>query len=122
MFASRFLCLGLLSCFVLHAQDPVLPPVRIPALPQDAVDARAFAPPGWILQIQAAGDLNGDGRPDLVFVLHETDKRNILHDAGSGSEPLDTNPRILAVAFAKPDGGYQLVAQNSQLIPRRDSP
>lgn len=98
--------------------DPDVPKATIPHLPATAKDARGFAPHGWIVQVQAAGDLNADGRADLAFVLHGTDPKLIVHSEGFGVEDLDTNPRIVCVAFAQPDGSYKLVAQNHALIPR----
>ena len=83
-----------------------------------AKNAAGFAPRGWIVQVQTSGDLNGDGRPDLAFVLHGTDPKLHVRREGFGVEDLDTNPRILGVAFAQADGSYRLAAQNSSLIPR----
>jgi hypothetical protein len=40
---------------------------------------------------------------------------------GAG-QPFDSSPRILAVAFATPGGGYRLVMQNHILIPRPEDP
>jgi hypothetical protein len=84
----------------------------------------AFVPKGWIVEKQATGDLNDDGKPDLAFVLHKTDKRNILSNPeGMGVDPIDTNPRILCVAFQNANGdGYSLTMQNSTLIPRWTEP
>ena len=66
---------------------------------------------------------NNDGRPDHAFVLHQADPRNVLDNRGKlGSERLDSNPRVLAVALARPDGGYALALQDAALIPRHESP
>src|SRR5262249_12681977 len=67
-------------------------------------------------------DLNKDGQPDLVFVLHETNPANVINNAGGlGVSELDSNPRMLAVAFR--DGQpYRLMLENHALIPRYDSP
>jgi hypothetical protein len=103
----------------LRSQDGLqIPPVEIPKLPSTGANAQAFAPKGWIVEQQATGDLNGDGLPDLVFVLHDTDPRNVIENHFMGPPELDTNPRILGVAFAVPSGGYTLAAQNSTLITR----
>lgn len=69
------------------------------------------------------GDLDGDGRPDLALVLRQQDPVNVVrNDSGLGENPLDTNPRILAVAFARDAGGYVLALHNPTLIPRHDIP
>lgn len=109
----------------LCAQDgpPNPPAVRFPQIAATGRDAAAFAPKGWIVESQKTGDLNGDGRPDLAFVLHDAEKRNVLSNSGMGVDTIDTNPRILCVAFANADGsGYTLALQNHTLIPRWTSP
>lgn len=49
----------------------------------------------------------------MAFILRATSHSYVEKTRG-----LDTNPRILAVAFENPDGGYELVLQNHTLIPR----
>ena len=120
-----FLCLVCFAtCLMVRAQedDPEIPRAPVPRLPATAANAAAFAPRGWKVQVQASGDLNGDGRPDLAFVLHEVNPKLILHPKDFGTDNLDTNPRVLGIAFAMPDGTYTLVAQNSELIPRWTEP
>lgn len=107
------------------AQQMVIPEVSLPALPGKAANAAGFAPKGWKVQRQAAGDLNGDGRPDLAFVLQQTDPRNVVKNGKDslGSDEVDTNPRILCVAFHDAAGdGYTLVMHNARLIPRWTEP
>ena len=92
------------------------PPVTIPRLAATAASIEAFAPAGWIVEAKAAGDLDGDGKPDAAFVLKGADpalKFKLEHR----TEPLDTNPRILAVALAR-GAGLDLAVQNATLIPR----
>lgn len=99
-----------------------VPEVDMPHLPKQAASADGFVPKGWKIEAQSKGDLNGDGLDDLVLVLRDQDPKNtVVHD-GLGETPLDTNPRILAVAFAQASGPYTLVVENSDLIPRRDNP
>jgi len=111
-----------LSCAA--AQELAIPAVTYPALPREAASAEGFVPPGWQLEAQARGDLNGDGKADLAFVLHATDPKNVVANPdGLGVKSLDTNPRILAAAFARVSGdGYDLVLENHALIPRRTDP
>jgi hypothetical protein len=103
------------------AQDD-LPAVRYPVLPAEGAGAQAFVPKGWGLETSVAGDLDGDGRPDLAFALHMADPANVLkNEGGFCGDTIDTNPRILGVALARPGGGYRLVVQNHALVPRRDN-
>ena len=113
-------CMLLMATSLARAQDddPDIPKAFIPRLPTAGRRAEDFAPRGWQVQVQASGDLNGDGRPDLAFVLHEADPKLVLHSDGFGTDNLDTNPRVLGIAFAQPDGSYRLAAQNATLIPR----
>jgi hypothetical protein len=100
-------------------QIPELPPVRYPALPPAAADAAGFVPAGWAIVASKRGDLNGDGAADLALLLRMGDAANILAvRSGDGTEPFDTNPHMLAVAFAEPRGGYRLAASNRGLFPR----
>jgi hypothetical protein len=59
-----------------EGDDLKIPPVSVPRLAPSGANAEAFAPKGWVVEAKATGDLNGDGKPDLAFVLHDTDKRN----------------------------------------------
>jgi hypothetical protein len=116
---SAFL-LGALCASQAAAQRLDIPPVRYPALPAAAADAAGFVPAGWTIVASRRGDLNGDGAADLVVLLRMRDAANILAvPLGDGTEPFDTNPHMLAVAFARPDGGYRLAAGNHGLFPRK---
>ena len=111
-----------LSCAA--AQELAIPAVSYPALPGQAASAEGFVPPGWQLEAQAKGDLNGDGAEDLALVLHATNPNNVMANPdGLGVDKLDTNPRMLAVAFAfARTAGYELALENHTLIPRRTDP
>ncbi|MET3821554.1 hypothetical protein ACVK00_000463 [Burkholderia sp. PvR073] len=81
-----------------------------------------FVPKGWKLEFQTKGDLNGDGRDDLVLVLRDNDPANVVSHDGMCENPFDANPRILVVAFAQPDGRYAVALRSDTLIPVRESP
>ena len=100
------------------------PEVSYPALPRTADSAEGFVPPGWILVISDTGDLNKDGRPDLLLVLRQDDPANVVENEPGcpGVRELDTNPRILAVAFAQRKGGFALAFESHEFIPRYDTP
>lgn len=40
----------------------------------------AFVPPGYVVVGEVQGDLNGDNRPDYVFLIKGTDKRKVVKD------------------------------------------
>lgn len=104
-----------------EADDDTPPPVVYPTLPVQAAQAEGFVPKGWRLEYSQRGDLNTDGRDDLLMVLRMHEPKNVVHNEGLGQDQFDTNPRILAAAFAS-DTGYRLQMQNHTLIPRPDSP
>ncbi|QTD93128.1 hypothetical protein [Burkholderia anthina] len=99
-----------------------VPAVVYPQLIQRANGPDGFVPPGWKIELLLKGDLSGAKHEDLVMVLRQNDPRNIVTHDGMCENPFDTNPRILAVAFLRPDGSYALTLENHTLIPRRDSP
>ncbi|HST36505.1 MAG TPA: hypothetical protein VLK25_07750 [Allosphingosinicella sp.] len=105
------------------ASQPVeLPLVTYPQLPAAARDAAGFVPAGWAIVARREGDLNGDRAADLVLVLKMTDPANIVQiPVGEETEPLDTNPHLLLVAFAEA-GGYRFAASNRGLFLRREMP
>ncbi len=90
--------------------------ITYPALPHQARTAEEFAPSGWTVTKKAEGDLNGDNRADVVIFLQQQDPSLILTRPFL-SGPFDTNPRILAVAFAQAGGGYTLSLENHTLLP-----
>jgi hypothetical protein len=119
--SCRLLVLVLAAPAAAEAQLADLPRVAYPTLRSQGANARDFVPAGWALEASAVGDLNGDGRRDFALVLRQQDRANLVSHDGFCENPLDTNPRILAVAFAD-RGGYRLALQNHGFIPRRDSP
>jgi hypothetical protein len=119
----------LAACLVLAAapvgawaQDLDIPPAPTPSLPAEAASAAGFTPRGWALDGQRSTDLNGDGRADLVLVIHGKDPKLVIRNEGLGVGEMDTNPRVLVVAFATPQGGYRRVLANGTLITRRTQP
>lgn len=102
-----------------HAQG--VPDVDYPRLPAQGASVDAFVPAGWALEQRDEGDLDKDGRADVVMVLRMQSPANVIANDGLGAERFDTNPRLLAVLFAG-EGGYRLALQDHALIPRPDNP
>lgn len=112
----RLIPIAMLIAVPAGAQDDGdAPTVRWPALPHAARGADGFAPPGWVVRERRTGDLDGDGRPDLLMILQQRAAANVLR--GTGGERFDTNPRLLVVARGV-SGGYRLLLSNRTLIPR----
>jgi hypothetical protein len=98
-------------------------PAQSPALPPTAASAAGFAPRGWTVETEARGDLNGDGRSDLAFVLTAPDVPGARPRSGPDGDPGSyANPRILAVAFAGRQGGYRLAVGNQRFLPPKWAP
>jgi hypothetical protein len=117
------ICLSLCGACGLAAAEPVVPAVSYPALVKHAQSVEGFLPMEWRMELKQSGDLNGDGRDDVVLVLRALDERNIIDARGQGGpENFDTNPRILMVALANAAGGYDLALENHTLIARTTEP
>ncbi|WP_439534382.1 hypothetical protein [Polymorphobacter sp.] len=114
------ICLAVSHPSVPYDGEPPRLRAALPSLPASAVSAAAFAPPGWDVEIAVEGDLNGDGQPDLAAVLKGADPDCIVEVEGV-TTPMDTNPRLLLVAFRRKTG-FDLQAANVAVIPRADDP
>jgi hypothetical protein len=111
-----FAVAAVVSCFTgsALADDSDLPPVDYPAIPAKVTDRAQLVPPGWTLDVEAKGDLDGDKRPDLALII-QSEKPDISYSG----EPT-VGPRMLVVAFAS-SKGYDRIIANHTLIPRRDN-
>lgn len=105
------------------AQMPEPPDVTYPALPKIAPSEAAIVPAGWKIVEREGGDLNGDGKADLVLLLKMDSTANVLAIPNSSPPAtLDTNPFLLAVAFADSAGGYRLAASTHRFFRRVEFP
>lgn len=98
---------GLLLAAALPAAETPL------ALP---TSAQSHLPKGWKVVEVESGDLNADGRADLVFVREETDPKKINKELSSNDGFRNYNPRVLTVLLAE-DGGYRKLGEFGKLIP-----
>ena len=103
------------------AQDPVIPPFVHPELSILEASIQDFVPQHWRIEARAGGDLDGDGKADFALVLRNSNPANVIADSVC-EERFDTNPRILLVLLAQPDGRYRMVGKSHELIPRRENP
>ncbi len=111
------------ASFNLWADTGDIPKVKTPHLPKSGSTAEQFVLQGWKLESQEQGDLNNDGTADLVMVLRQDDANNLVKNDGYGVPVLDTNPRILAVAFCKSSTAIcTLALENNTLIPLHEDP
>ncbi len=112
-----------LSTVAYAGTGDTVPPVVFPTISARAQTKADFVPKGWIIEKEGNGDLNGDGVPDVMFVLHMNDPRNVIKNSGLGESKIDTNPRMLVIVFAdKATNKYSLALANHTLIPRHTNP
>lgn len=78
--------------------------------------AQSHLPKGWKVIEMESGDLNADGRADLVFVREEADPKKITKELPSNDGVRNLNPRVLVVLLGE-DGGYRKLAECPKLIP-----
>ena len=69
----------------------------------------AFIPEGYDLFSRCEGDLNKDGKPDVVLMIKGTDKSKWVDDENRGR--LDRNRRGLIILF-KRKNGYEQILRN----------
>lgn len=104
------------------SDDDFAPRVVFPTVPAQAQTKAGLVPKGWVVEKEEQGDLNGDGSPDLLLILHMNDPKNVVKNDGLGPDELDTNPRMLVVALADKSKGYRSAAADHSLIPRHTIP
>ena len=73
-----------------------------------------FVPKGWKIVDETKGDLNKDGKADLVLIIQSTDPKKIEKDEYF---TVDSNPRTLLILFAKGEAGcYELNTESKTFI------
>ncbi len=76
-------------------------------MPADSITS--FLPKGYTLFEKSRGDLNSDGKEDVILMIKGTDKNDFFKDENRGL--LDRNRRGLIVLFKK-ENGYELADKN----------
>ncbi len=115
------LCLpGLFFASQVHAFE--LPDVVYPDIVEQAATLAAFVPPGWRLEYDQRGFLDGDEREDALLILRMDQPGNIVDDPVAGPASFDTNPRMLVAALATAEGGWRRVMADHALVPRPQTP
>lgn len=76
--ADCFFLFLLLFTAARASSEETVPSVVFPAIPAQARAQADLVPKGWTVEMESRGDLNGDGVPDLMLVLHMTDPRNVI--------------------------------------------
>jgi hypothetical protein len=80
-------------------------------------------PEKWRLLSTTNGDLNNDGISDVVFVIENTDKKNIQFSENSlGRDTINLNPRVLGIYFRQKNGKLIKKLQSDRFIILQDSP
>lgn len=83
-------------------------------IPSTGKDMGAFVPSGYDTMATAIGDLNGDGKPDMVLVLH--DKRE--DSAVSGSDIVENNRPL--IVLLKTNDGWKVAAKSVNVVLCKD--
>jgi hypothetical protein len=106
---SAVFVMSVLCCSVSFAQEdrPVIDKSKIPAEGKSVSD---FVPPGWKLEEQVTGELNGDGVPDYALTLVE-DK-----PAKNSDDIPNERQRALVVVFNDKDGKLNRAAVAGRLL------
>ena len=92
-----------------------------PKLPKSGKSINDFVPKDWETVGKAQGDLNGDKLEDCALVIKANLSKFLNKHDGLGSNPFDTNPRILVILFKDKDG-YKIAKQSNTFIVAPDSP
>lgn len=72
-------------------------------------DLKAFIPENFEILDTTSADINSDGNPDIVMVLHVKNEED-LREGGKTEEDL---PRPILLLAGNPDGTFKLAARNN---------
>lgn len=119
---TLFICVSFGSSQNVFSQDFNRPRNSdYPNLPKSGKSINDFVPQDWETVGKAEGDLNGDKLEDCALVIKANLSKFLNKHDGLGSNPFDTNPRILVILFKDQDG-YKIAKQSNTFIVAPDSP
>ncbi len=88
-----------------------------PHLPAHCKSIDELVPPDWHKIQEASGDLDRDGRVDVILAIEFKDSVRHVRPDGWFS---NTQPRILAIALGAEDQGFKLFTQSNTFLLRED--
>ncbi|MEK6336137.1 MAG: hypothetical protein AABM67_14495 [Acidobacteriota bacterium] len=119
---TLFICVSFTSSQNVFSQDFNRPRNSdYPNLPKSGKSINDFVPKDWETVGKAQGDLNGDKIEDCALVIKANLGKFLNKNDGLGSDPFDTNPRILVILFKDKDG-YRIAKQSNTFIVPPESP
>ena len=117
---KKLLTLLLLLLIFCHSFGQQFP---YPKIKTDGQSISNFIPSKWKLLASAKGDLNGDKKDDIAFVIQYKDSVLIEKIEFEEKDTVITQPRILILAFFNPIlKKYELVEQSNSFILNHDNP
>jgi hypothetical protein len=91
-------------------------PFFYPVFKDSGKTVHDFIPATWLLKDSVAGDLNGDGTPDVALIA---EYKNAITEIRPDSSKHKASPRILLILFKNSISGfYHPVLQNNTYISR----
>ncbi|GBU10240.1 hypothetical protein AwWohl_13780 [Gammaproteobacteria bacterium] len=87
----------------------------------DSSKWKAWIPSGWKLIHSSEGDLNKDGKSDVILVIEENNAAKRQENDSLSAPVLNFNPRNILVLFKTADG-YKRVARIKGFLPRENDP
>ena len=91
-----------------------------PQFPKHGSALSDWVLPGWKATNEVKGDLNKDGRDDIVLILERKEPASHVRGCGKETDTSETAPRILLILLAQADGGYSLSVAEKNLVLRAD--
>ena len=84
-------------------------------------DILKVIPHGWIVRDSAQGDLNKDGKADIVLMIQSDVPADYRKNDSFGSDSINANKRGLFIFFQHQDG-YKFIKEADKIIPEHVTP
>jgi hypothetical protein len=97
----------LLSSFSFAQEDRAV--IDKSRLPLEATAVKDFVPPGWVMEEQVSGDLNGDATPDVALKL-------VQERTGGDEDVILERHRVLIILIASKDDKWRRAAIADKLL------